>query len=166
MKLNVEGISELVLQVKDMERAVEFWSETLGFPVVDQWSYSKGQFDTNSNENENVWATWLYIGGNSRLGLWLPRQFDKEDQKIKKSQISNWKNGLYDEGGIHVHFALYISPDYIDQTVSLLSNLGVDTTTRIHDEVMKEKSIYFKDTEDNVIEFYSKDMRKSYSSYL
>ncbi|MGX4607632.1 VOC family protein [Priestia sp. JNUCC 25] len=35
MKLNLEGVSELVLQVKSMDRAIDFWSNKLGFPIVE-----------------------------------------------------------------------------------------------------------------------------------
>lgn len=49
MKLQVEGVSELVLEVESMERAVDFWSQKLGFPIVDQWSYRNGQFEKSGS---------------------------------------------------------------------------------------------------------------------
>lgn len=36
MKIKVEGVSEIVLEVKSMERATDFWSNQLGFPIVEQ----------------------------------------------------------------------------------------------------------------------------------
>jgi catechol 2,3-dioxygenase-like lactoylglutathione lyase family enzyme len=77
MKINVEGVSELVLEVQSMETAIDFWSNKLGFPIVSQWG-----------------------------------------------------NGLYDEGGVHVHFALYIKPE--DETVSTLKALNIDITVRVN----------------------------------
>ncbi|CAG7626762.1 VOC family protein [Paenibacillus allorhizosphaerae] len=160
MKLQVEGVSELVLQVQSMERAVNFWSEKLGFPIVDQWGYNNGQFDTCGKGM--IWATWLYIGGNTRLGLWLPRNFSEEQIAIKQSPVSQWKNGLYDEGGIHVHFALYIKPELFEDTIATLKSLNVDFLV-FSKENPEASNLYFKDTEGNVVELYTKNMKKVYA---
>lgn len=63
-----------------MKRAVDYWSNKLGFLIADQWSYKNGQFDT-SGVGE-IYATWLYVGGNTRLGLWLPRDFSERGMLI------------------------------------------------------------------------------------
>jgi catechol-2,3-dioxygenase len=157
MRIQVEGISELVLEVQSMERAVNFWSKTLGFPIVAQWGSKNGQFDKDSTED--IWATWLYVGGNTRLGLWLPRNFTEKEMVVKQSSVTQWENGLYDEGGIHVHFALYLKLDLFEETVSHLQSLGIDVTTRT---TGKERSLYFKDSENNVIEFFTRNMWESY----
>ncbi|WP_152394234.1 VOC family protein [Paenibacillus guangzhouensis] len=93
MQIKSKGISEAVLEVKNMGLAVEFWHVKLGFPIVEQWGYHNWQF--NNNEEE-VWATWLYVGGNTRLGLWLPREFDQDQLTEKNESISKW-NGLFDD---------------------------------------------------------------------
>lgn len=161
MKLKVEGVSELVLEVQDMERAVDFWSNVLGFPIVDQWKYAGGQF-VRQGAGE-VWATWLYVGGNTRLGLWLPRNLTDEQRGIKSSPISQWKGGLYDEGGVHVHFALYIQPKFFNETIETLKGLGIDILV-FQEEWNERSNLYFKDTEENVVEFYTKNMMESYGS--
>ncbi len=84
MKFTIEGISELALQVKSMDRAIDFWSNKLGFPIVEQWGYESGHF--HQNNKENIWATWLYVGGHTRLGLWLPRNFSPLDKIEKKKK--------------------------------------------------------------------------------
>ncbi len=162
MKLHTEGVSELVLEVRSMERAVDFWSTQLGFPIVAQWGYKDGQFDKNGSGE--IWATWLYIGGNTRLGLWLPRNFSEHQLQIKHRPVSEWDNGLYDEGGVHVHFALYIRPERFDETVTLLQSLNIDVTVRVPDSGRDERSVYFKDTEGNLVEFYTKNMMQCYAS--
>jgi catechol 2,3-dioxygenase-like lactoylglutathione lyase family enzyme len=159
MKLQVEGVSELVLEVQSMERAVNFWSNKLGFPIVAQWGSKDGQFDKDSTEE--IWATWLYIGGNTRLGLWLPRNFTEKEKVFKQSSVTHWENGLYDEGGIHVHFALFIKSDLFDETVTYIQSLGIEVTIRI---TGKERSVYFKDTENNVVEFFTRNMWESYNT--
>ena len=53
----VTGVSELVLEVVDLERAVVFYRDVLGFPVVAQ------RHD----------RTWLMAGTQTRIGLWVPQ---------------------------------------------------------------------------------------------
>jgi catechol-2,3-dioxygenase len=55
----VRGVSELVLEVVDLDRAERFYSEVLGFPVVERWN-DRG-------------AVWLMAGTQTRIGLWRPQ---------------------------------------------------------------------------------------------
>jgi catechol-2,3-dioxygenase len=55
----VRGVSELVLEVLDLERAEHFYAEVLGFPVVERWK-ERG-------------AVWVMAGTNTRIGLWRPQ---------------------------------------------------------------------------------------------
>src|SRR4030088_608120 len=55
----VTGISELVLEVVDLEAAERFYAGVLGLPVVDRWP-DRG-------------AIWLMAGTRTRIGLWLPQ---------------------------------------------------------------------------------------------
>ena len=55
----VTGVSELVLEVLDLERAERFYADVLGFPVVDRW-----------DEGGRV---WLMAGALTRIGLWRPQ---------------------------------------------------------------------------------------------
>ncbi len=55
----VSGVSELVLEVVDLEAAERFYSEVLGFPVVDRWP-DRG-------------AVWVMAGDRTRIGLWRPQ---------------------------------------------------------------------------------------------
>jgi catechol-2,3-dioxygenase len=56
--IRVEGVNELVLEVLDLERAERFYSEVLGFPVVERW------------EHRDV--SWVRAG-RTRIGLWKPQ---------------------------------------------------------------------------------------------
>ena len=51
------GVSELVLEVLDLDRAVAFYGDVLGFPVVG------GRED----------RAWLMVGERTRIGLWTPQ---------------------------------------------------------------------------------------------
>ena len=55
----VTGVSELVLEVVDLERAERFYSVILGFPVVDRWP------------DRDV--VWVMAGDRTRIGLWRPQ---------------------------------------------------------------------------------------------
>ncbi|MEA2288270.1 MAG: hypothetical protein QOD55_267 [Solirubrobacteraceae bacterium] len=59
MTLGVTGVSELVLEVVDLERAERFYSEVLGLPVVERWPGRE--------------AVWVMAGDRTRIGLWRPQ---------------------------------------------------------------------------------------------
>lgn len=162
MTLPVQGVSELVLEVADMDRTVRFWSETLGFPIIDQWGYADGQF-TGSTSGDEVWATWIYVGGNTRLGLWLPREFSDEDEKRKAQPVNQWPNSaLYDEGGDHVHFALFIDESDFDPAYEFLQQVDVPVTKREYDAEAPYRSLYFKDPDEHIVELYTRPMEQNY----
>ena len=58
-RLPVTGVSELVLEVQDLERSEAFYAGLLGLPVVERW-----------NERE---AIWVMAGDRTRIGLWRPQ---------------------------------------------------------------------------------------------
>ena len=55
----VTGVSELVLEVVDLEASERFYSVVLGFPVVDRWPDRE--------------AVWVMAGDRTRIGLWRPQ---------------------------------------------------------------------------------------------
>jgi catechol 2,3-dioxygenase-like lactoylglutathione lyase family enzyme len=55
----VTGVSELVLEVVDLEAAEEFYSGVLGLPVVERWPDRE--------------AIWVMAGARTRIGLWRPQ---------------------------------------------------------------------------------------------
>ena len=55
----VTGVSELVLEVLDLEYAERFYADVLGFPVVELW-----------DEGGRV---WVMAGTRTRIGLWRPQ---------------------------------------------------------------------------------------------
>jgi catechol-2,3-dioxygenase len=55
----VTGVSELVLEVAELETAEQFYAEVLGLPVVERW--------------EQRDAVWLMAGERTRIGLWRPQ---------------------------------------------------------------------------------------------
>jgi catechol 2,3-dioxygenase-like lactoylglutathione lyase family enzyme len=57
--VRVTGVSELVLEVVDLEAAEAFYSGVLGLPVVERWPDRE--------------AIWLMAGERTRIGLWRPQ---------------------------------------------------------------------------------------------
>ena len=55
----VTGVSELVLEVVDLDAAEEFYAGVLGLPVVERWP------DRD--------AIWVMAGDRTRIGLWRPQ---------------------------------------------------------------------------------------------
>ena len=55
----VDGVSELVLEVVDLEAAETFYAGVFGFPVVDR--------------SEDGGRIWLMAGTRTRIGLWRPQ---------------------------------------------------------------------------------------------
>jgi catechol-2,3-dioxygenase len=55
----VTGVSELVLEVVDLEAAEAFYAGALGLPVVDRWPDRE--------------AIWVMAGDRTRIGLWRPQ---------------------------------------------------------------------------------------------
>jgi len=55
----VTGVSELVLEVADLEASEGFYAGVLGLPVVERWSDRE--------------AIWVMAGQRTRIGLWRPQ---------------------------------------------------------------------------------------------
>src|ERR671937_725025 len=80
----VAGISELVLEVTDLEAARRFYGRTLGF---EEPRYGEGRDDRR----------WYLIGDSARLGIWTPQVGLAGGQ-----------------GGVHVHFAFQLAREDLD----------------------------------------------------
>jgi catechol 2,3-dioxygenase-like lactoylglutathione lyase family enzyme len=57
--VRVTGVSELVLEVVDLEASEAFYAGVLGLPVVERWPGRE--------------AIWLMAGDRTRIGLWRPQ---------------------------------------------------------------------------------------------
>src|ERR687896_1310541 len=57
--VRVTGVSELVLEVMDLEAAEAFYAGVLGLPVVERWPDRE--------------AIWVMAGDRTRIGLWRPQ---------------------------------------------------------------------------------------------
>lgn len=92
----VSGISELVLEVSDLERARAFYHDVLGF---EETLYGEGRED----------RVWYLVGESARLGLWTPQV--------------GLAGG---RGGAHVHFAFNVPDSAIDDLQQRLQERGAE----------------------------------------
>lgn len=93
---DVSAISELVLEVSDLDRARSFYRDALGFEETLYGEGREGRY-------------WYLVGDTARLGLW--------------TQQIGLAGG---RGGAHVHFAFHVPDEEIDRLVSRLGAEGVD----------------------------------------
>ena len=92
----VSGISELVLEVSDLDAARHFYRDLLGF---EETLYGEGRDD----------RLWYLIGSSARLGLWTPQV--------------GLAGG---RGGAHVHFAFQLPREALDPLLERLRAAGME----------------------------------------
>jgi catechol 2,3-dioxygenase-like lactoylglutathione lyase family enzyme len=81
-RIEVTGVSELVLEVLDLEAAERFYAGVLGLPVVERWP-----------ERE---ALWVMAGERTRIGLWRPQV-----------GIANGRGGVHVHYALHLEDPAY-----------------------------------------------------------
>jgi catechol 2,3-dioxygenase-like lactoylglutathione lyase family enzyme len=92
----VRGISELVLEVSDLDAARRFYRDVLGFEETLYGEGREGRY-------------WYLIGDTARLGLWTPQV--------------GLAGG---RGGAHVHFAFHVADGEIDRVLTRLQAAEAD----------------------------------------
>ena len=92
----VSGISELVLEVSDLEASRRFYRDALGFEETLFGEGREGRY-------------WYLVGDTARLGLWTPQV--------------GLAGG---RGGAHVHFALHVEDQEIGRILERLRNNGIE----------------------------------------
>jgi catechol 2,3-dioxygenase-like lactoylglutathione lyase family enzyme len=92
----VSGISELVLEVSDLDAARRFYRDVLGFEETLYGEGREGRY-------------WYLIGDAARLGLWTPQV--------------GLAGG---RGGAHVHFAFHVADGELDRVLARLQAAEVD----------------------------------------
>ena len=96
-KNQATGISELVLEVSDLEAARRFYREDLGFEETLYGEGREGRY-------------WYLVGDSARLGLWTPQ--------------TGLAGG---RGGSHVHFAFHVSEENLEALIARFAERGVAT---------------------------------------
>jgi catechol 2,3-dioxygenase-like lactoylglutathione lyase family enzyme len=92
----VSGISELVLEVRDLDAARRFYRDVLGFEETLFGEGREGRY-------------WYLIGDSARLGLWTPQV--------------GLAGG---RGGAHVHFAFHVADEEIERLAESIGAAGAE----------------------------------------
>jgi catechol 2,3-dioxygenase-like lactoylglutathione lyase family enzyme len=94
-----KGVTELVLEARDLEASERFYTEVLGLPVVLRWEGPawKGRE-----------AVWVQSGDRTRIGLWKPF-----------TGIAGARPGA------HVHFAMTVAEEDYAAAVARARAQGV-----------------------------------------
>jgi catechol 2,3-dioxygenase-like lactoylglutathione lyase family enzyme len=124
----VTGISELVLEVSDLEAARRFYRDLLGF---EETLYGEGRED----------RYWYLVGDSARLGLWTPQV--------------GLAGG---RGGAHVHFAFHVADGEIDALMERLGRSDLEVEVEGPIQLGPGRAVYLTDPDGNVVEFWSQDM--------
>jgi catechol 2,3-dioxygenase-like lactoylglutathione lyase family enzyme len=92
----VTGISELVLEVSELEASRRFYRDVLGFEETLYGEGAEGRY-------------WYVIGDSARLGLWT-----------EQVGLAGGR------GGAHVHFAFHLPDEEIDGLLDRLGGAGAE----------------------------------------
>jgi catechol 2,3-dioxygenase-like lactoylglutathione lyase family enzyme len=92
----VTGISELVLEVSDLEESRRFYRDVLGFEETLYGEGAEGRY-------------WYLIGDSARLGLWT-----------EQVGLAGGR------GGAHVHFALHVADAEVDRVQARIEEAGAE----------------------------------------
>jgi catechol 2,3-dioxygenase-like lactoylglutathione lyase family enzyme len=92
----VSGISELVLEVSDLEAARRFYRDVLGFEETLYGEGAEGRY-------------WYLVGDTARLGLWT-----------EQIGLAGGR------GGVHVHYAFSVADAEIDRLKNRIEAAGAE----------------------------------------
>jgi catechol 2,3-dioxygenase-like lactoylglutathione lyase family enzyme len=122
----MRGLLELVLEVRDLDQSVAFYTDLLGLPEIEKWPPPRV-------------GVWLSLGRNEVLGLW-PRSSGGEGVAIAGSR-----------GGSHVHFAIYVEPGSLQTWQERLEHAGIKVEGPV-EFARGNRSIFASDPDGNVVE--------------
>ena len=139
------GLSEMVLPVKNVKSAAQFYQEIVGLtpdPAASSWE-GVGQ----------GWA-WFWAGdpGKRQRVALLERSLAN-----KRFAIKGVANVPEDRQWGQIHFAFEIPRDRIDRAVVHVRSAGVAVEGPIRLEWMKANAYYFYDLDGNLLEWWSPD---------
>ena len=126
-KIELNGLDHIALNVRDMKRAEDFYTQTLGFPVIHRSETRAGL------QHIEVDA------GNVAIAL-----FESPDLDLQEAHKT-----MTDDG--YLHFAFGTSYDRFDSTIEALKEQGVEIDGKPRDWG-KSVSIYFRDPDNHQLE--------------
>ena len=126
-KINLKGLDYFALNVKNMKRSEEFYTQTLGFKVI------------RRTETQTSLKHIEIDAGNMAIAL-----FESSDLDLEKAHKTITEDG-------YLHFAFGASYDQFDSTIQSLKQKGVIMDGEPRDWG-KSVSVYFRDPDDHQLE--------------
>ena len=126
-KLQLKGLDHFALNVKDMKRAEEFYTNTLGFTVIRKSETKTGLKHIEIDARNVVIAL-----------------FESPDLDLERAHKTMTEEG-------YLHFAFGASYDQFDSTIQNLKHNGVIIDGEPRDWG-KSVSVYFRDPDDHQLE--------------
>jgi len=137
MPVATRGVSELVIEAKDLAASERFYTEALGLPVVLRWEGE--EWARRGRE-----AVWVQSGEQTRIGLWKPAV-----------GISGARPGA------HVHFALTVAEEDYDAMVAQIRAHDVQVEEVYFGDDPKApgmRSAYMEDPDGHRVEIWTRNI--------
>jgi catechol-2,3-dioxygenase len=129
----VTGVSELVLEVVDLEAAQQYYSGVLGLPVVERWPHRD--------------AVWLMAGDRTRIGLWRPQV-----------GIAGGRGGIHVHYAMHL-----ADSDYEAAVQRIREHgyaVHEEPSARLNEDGRESRAVYVSDADGNVVELWTWDVAR------
>jgi catechol 2,3-dioxygenase-like lactoylglutathione lyase family enzyme len=146
--LKITGLAEVVLNVTDLGRSVDFYRVTMGFPVHSSVSLETMEPDPDGTPTIVFLTicdldTPLGAGGHPQL-LALIDYRRHVFTRARMMALSTSQSPLN-------HIAFEVRPDSLDHHAARLATLGIDTT-RMAFPALNAAAIFFSDPDGNTLE--------------
>ena len=132
--MHFNGISEIVLIVKDVRASARFYQEVVGLEPM--------------TEADDEWA-WFWSG----------RPDHSARVAVHKGTLLHEQHSPHPQGERwgHVHYAFEVSPEHIDEALDVVRRAGVEVYGPTQFKWMNATGYYFYDPDGNLLEYWSPD---------
>ena len=129
------GLSEVALPVNDLRASIDFYTKVVGLTI-----------ELESNDGAFLWSG--LAGQPQRLILAARHRLARGNAAGEIGRDVEWH---------HVHYALHVPRERLEEAIEHLRSSGVATTEPVRFDLMKASSIFFRDPDGHLVEFWSPD---------
>ena len=129
----VTGVSELVLEVVDLEAAEQFYSGVLGLAVVERWPHRD--------------AVWLMAGNRTRISIWRPQV-----------GVAGGRGGIHVHYAMHLADSGYEAA--VRRIREHGYAVHEEPSGRLNEDGRESRAAYVSDPDGNVVELWTWDVAR------